>query len=78
MSTRTVRSDLLWEAVWIPAEIAACIPGLYLGLARDDWSTGGAWLFGVVVLSGAVRLWHYTQRGIAPQVSSKPRQESAR
>jgi len=75
MSTRSIRSKLLWEAVWIPVEIAACVPGLYLGLALDDWNSGGAWLLGVVALTGIVRFWHYSQGEITPQVSNTSAQK---
>lgn len=55
------RSLLLWEAAWIPVEMAGVGLGLWLGLGWDNWDAAGFALFGTCVLSGLVRYFHYTR-----------------
>jgi hypothetical protein len=58
---RDRRRLLLWEACWIPVEMAGVGIGLLVGMGLDNWDVAGSLLFGVVCLSGLVRYWHYSK-----------------
>jgi hypothetical protein len=57
---RTARSVLLWEARWIPVEMAGTALGLVLGLGYDHWYAAAVCLFSVCIVSWMVRWRHYS------------------